>query len=200
MILDYIGTLFTTIACFIIAVKEILKYKEKPSRALIHATVSFILAGFVFLVAFLLIPGDEIILFPAPDPLIYWVMLLSLILQFALILEAFENLEVPSAARIGVVIGLILLAVLGLILPIFNDSSVNTIIIVVFLALNTILFFACWKRNDDIESLGFAIGLILVIIGDLTIETGFLTGLMFIGASVLWILSYFGILEKLTSR
>ncbi len=196
-LLELMGYIALTIGCIVIIIKLIMVYSKEKNPLTINGILCFVIASIVFLVAVL----ASSYLLDVATSMIVWIMFLGLALQFALILDAAKALETPKPIRIVVAIVYFVLVLLGILLPIiFSDAIMNAIILIILLAINTVYFMAVWKKNDDVESFGFAIGLLLIIIGDITMFFYNLAGLFFILCVVVWWLGYFGILEKLMGK
>ncbi|MHA1300813.1 MAG: hypothetical protein ACTSO9_15455 [Candidatus Helarchaeota archaeon] len=118
-----------------------------------------------------------------------------IIAQIILLLFVLSVFDVNIAIRVLSVITVVSIAVISLI----NQELYLLINIagIIVTTLNIILFFMNWQRNNDIKSLGFAFGLMLVAAGGLlAILIIYIEGIFLIAAATIWLITFSGLLER----
>ncbi|MEJ2252025.1 MAG: hypothetical protein P8Y97_20490, partial [Candidatus Lokiarchaeota archaeon] len=83
----------------------------------------------------------------------------------------------------------------------FPELRLLTIISTIIIISNIVLFIMNWRKNDDIKSFGFSIGLLLILIGEsLLFISRLIQGIMLFIAALIWLFTYSGLLEKVTKK
>ncbi len=71
----------------------------------------------------------------------------------------------------------------------------------VIILVNLILFVLNWRKNKDIKSLAFAIGVLCLLIGEsMSTMVPLINGICLIMTAIIWGMAYSGLLEKLISK
>jgi hypothetical protein len=116
--------------------------------------------------------------------------------QLILLLFAYSVFDVHIGIRIISVLIVVAIALIFVISPDFSYLINITGFLVTIL--NIILFFINWSKNDDVKSLGFANGLIIIIISELLGYFDlFLEGVFLVFTAAIWIITFSGLLEKM---
>lgn len=137
------------------------------------------------------------------DPIFTYILNIPVIIaQIILLLFAFSVFDVSVVLRVVSVIVIGVAAGFSLIAPDF--FFIINVIGMGVMILNIMLFFMNWQRNEDIKSLGFAFGMILIAIGQLVTLLAYmdlifliLEGVFILMAAAIWLITFSGLLEKI---
>jgi hypothetical protein len=194
MVLNYIGLLTISLVSFFIGTLLFQKYSKQKNQFTLIMALFFVLAGIGWFIWFL---STDLIL-GVFNEITEILVLMGLIPQVILLVFVMAFYEVSLLIRTLTIISVILLTLLHIIFPTYR---ILTIVSSVIIVLNIVLFILNWKRNKDIKSLGFSIGLICIFLGEALIRASeIVQGIFLIIAAVVWLVTYTDLLEKLTSK
>jgi len=142
---------------------------------------------------------SQVLFYTTSSPILIAQNVPVIIAQIILLLFVFSVFDVNIVLRIISVITIALIATVSLLSPeLFFLIDVTGITVTI---LNIILFFMNWQKNNDIKSLGFAAGLISIMIGGLlSIFIIFIEGIFLITAATIWLITFSGILERMVGE
>ncbi|TXT59924.1 MAG: membrane protein of unknown function [Promethearchaeota archaeon] len=187
---ECLGLIVISAVSFIIGFILINRFLDQKNKFTLYMASFFITAAIGWLVWFL---STEWV-FDVFESMVTLLVLIGLIPQLILLFFILAFLDVSIYLRI-LLIGLAtIFSIIHLFVP---ELRILTIVSTIIISLNIILFIINWRRNDDIKSLGFAIGLMLILVGEALISVSHLIhGIFLILAAVDWAITYSGVLEK----
>lgn len=191
---ECLGLIIMGAVSVVIGVLLLKKYYDERNVFTLYMALFFVTAGIGWFIRF--IATDWVLnIYEETKEIL---MLVGVIPQVILLLFVLTFLKTPKIIRIVVIILEIVIMVIHLIAPTLRILIYNAIVIIL---LNIILFLINWRKNDDIKSLGFSIGLVFILLGEsISSFSLLLNGIFLIISAILWIITYSGLLEKVTSK
>lgn len=185
------GLLSISIACFIIALILLKRYVDEENRFTLFMVLFFLFAGLGWFIWFL---TTEWILNIYNDVKTI-LMIVGLLPQLVLLIFILTFYEISRIIRVIIILVTVFLSILHIFLPFLKISTIVSTVIIIS---NGILFMLNWKRNQDIKSLFFAIGLFLILVGEsFTFISKLIQGIFLTITAIIWLITYSGFLEKL---
>lgn len=124
-----------------------------------------------------------------------FLILVGLIPQLVLLLFVLTFYEINILIRIGITIGVILLTILHVFFPFLRLATIVSTMIIIS---NIVLFVLNWRKNDDLKSLFFSVGLTLILIGEaLIFISRLIQSILLMITAIIWLIAYIGVLEYL---
>ncbi|TXT63823.1 MAG: membrane protein of unknown function [Promethearchaeota archaeon] len=188
------GLISISIACFIICILLYRGYQQERNQFTLYMVLFFLIAGAGWLFWFL---STDLVLNIYED-VKNFLIFVGLIPQLILLIFVLTFYEISLLVRVSILMVTIILSIIHLIFP---TLRILTIVSTVIIILNIILFIINWRKNQDLKSLLFSIGLALILLGEALISVSrLLQGIFLTLTAVIWIVTYSGIIEKLTKR
>lgn len=185
------GLLSISIACFIIALILLKRYVDEENQFTLFMVLFFLFAGLGWFIWFL---TTEWILNIYND-IKSILMVIGLLPQLVLLIFILTFYEISRSVRVIIILVAVLLSILHIFFPFLKISTIVSTLIIIS---NGILFMLNWKRNQDIKSLFFAIGLFLILVGEsLTFISKLIQGIFLTITAIIWLITYSGFLEQL---
>ncbi|TFF97063.1 MAG: hypothetical protein EU547_05360 [Promethearchaeota archaeon] len=186
-----LGLIFISIACFIISIILLRKYQEQENQFTLYMVLFFFLAGLGWLFWFL---STDLIL-NIYENVKGVLFLIGLVPQLILLIFVLTFYEISLSIRIGITVITILLTIIHLFFPFLRISTIVSTVIIIS---NIVLFVINWRKNKDLKSLFFSIGLTLILLGEsLIFISRLIQGIFLILAAIVWLIAYSGLIEKL---
>jgi hypothetical protein len=175
---------------FIIGFILVKRYNNQRNKFTLYMAVFFISAGIGWLVWFL---STEWV-FDAYDSMRVYLVFIGLIPQLILLYFILAFLDISAYIRILIIFVALVFSIIHQFVP---EYRIQTYVSTIIISLNIILFLLNWRRNNDIKSLGFSIGLLLILVAEaLSPFAKLLHGIFLIIAAIIWGITYSGIFEK----
>ncbi|TFF89314.1 MAG: hypothetical protein EU549_01070 [Promethearchaeota archaeon] len=191
---ECLGELILAIISLLIGIYLSLKFYKERNNFTLYMALFFLLAGIGWLI---LVISKEWVL-GIYELILPILIIIGIIPQLMLLFFILTFLEYSLTRRIGAVIISLLLIILHTFIP---QYRIMTIVATIIIVANIILFILNWRRNNDIKSLGFSIGLLLILIGEsLIFLSRLIQGIMLFLTAIIWAITYSGILEKITKK
>ncbi len=191
---DCLGLLIISIVCFIITIYLLKKYLDESNKFTLYMVFFFFLAGLGWILWFL--AKDWV--FNIYDDVREILYLIGVIPLIVLLYFVLTFLEVSIYIRILTSAIAIVVTITGSLLP---EIHIKGLISVVIISVNIVLFIINWRKNNDIKSLGFSIGLAFVFLGEsFNFIIPLLHGIFLIVAAIIWVFTYSGLLEKILGK
>ncbi|MBD3194096.1 MAG: hypothetical protein GF317_03515 [Candidatus Lokiarchaeota archaeon] len=191
---ECLGLFVISIISFIIGFYLANKYMSEKNQFTLYMVFFFILAGIGWLIWFV---STELVL-NIYNFMVGYLLLIGLVPQLILLLFILTFFEVSYLIRVIILVASIALSVIHVIFPEFR---LLTILSTIIITANIVLFIINWKRNEDIKSLGFALGLLVVLVGEALISlSDLIHGVFLIIAAVIWLITYSGLLDKFQTQ
>ncbi len=185
------GLIIISLTCFLIGLLLVKRFYDERNQFTLYMVFFFLLAGFGWFVWFL---STEMVL-DIYNQVKYILMIIGLLPQLVLLIFVLTFYEVSLGIRIILIIVTVLLSILHLFFTQYRISTILSTLIIIF---NGGLFILNWKKNDDLKSLLFAIGLFLILIGEsLTFLSKLVQGIFLTIVAIIWFITYAGILERI---
>lgn len=189
-----LGLIVISITCFIIALILYRKYEEERNQFTLYMVLFFLLAGAGWLFWFL---STDIVL-NIYENVKGFLILVGLIPQLVLLLFVLTFYEINILIRIGITIGVILLTILHVFFPFLRLATIVSTMIIIS---NIVLFVLNWRKNDDLKSLFFSVGLTLILIGEaLIFISRLIQGIFLMITAIIWLITYTSVLEYLKEK
>jgi len=188
-----LGLLIISITSFIIGGYLLNKYLKNKNTFTAYMVIFFFANGIGFLIRFL--TTDWV--FNIYQESLEVLVIIGILPQIILLLFVLAFFEVDIKLSIVIVIVVIGLTIVHLFVP---QLHILTYVATVIIIANVVLFILNWRRNQDIKSLGFSIGLLCILIGEaLYVVSPLVNGIFLILTSIAWLITYSGLLEKITA-
>lgn len=186
------GLLSISIACFIIGLILLKKYFDEENRFTLFMILFFLFAGLGWFFWFI---TTEMVLNIYND-IKAILMIVGILPQLILLIFILTFYEVSLIIRVIIILVAVFLSILHIFFPLLKISMIVSSVIIIS---NGILFILNWKKNQDLKSLFFAIGLFLILIGEsLTFISKLIQGIFLTITAIIWFITYSGLLEKLS--
>ena len=187
---DCLGLIIISIVSFIIGFILVKRYNNQRNKFTLYMAVFFISAGIGWLVWFL---STEWV-FDAYDSMRVYLVFIGIIPQLILLYFILAFLDISAYIRILIIVVSLIFSIIHQFVP---EYRIQTYVSTIIISLNIILFLLNWRRNNDIKSLGFSIGLLLILVAEaLSPVVKLLHGIFLIIAAIIWGVTYSGIFEK----
>jgi hypothetical protein len=172
------------------------KYYEIENKFTAYMATFFFLRGFSAL--FWILSSEWV--FDVFEKIQYLIMISIFIPRLVLLFFILTFYKIALRIRIAVMIILGGFLIISFIISVllFNIPPYPLLIIISLLIVgsNVILFILNWRRNEDIKSLFFSIGLICILIGMLMLlYSPLIQGILLIATSIIWTITYSGLLD-----
>ena len=186
------GLLSISIACFIIGLILLKKYFDEENRFTLFMILFFLFAGLGWFFWFI---TTEMVLNIYND-IKAILMIVGILPQLILLIFILTFYEVSLIIRVIIILVAVFLSILHIFFPLLKISMIVSSVIIIS---NGILFILNWKKNQDLKSLFFAIGLFIILIGEsLTFISKLIQGIFLTITAIIWFITYSGLLEKLS--
>jgi hypothetical protein len=187
---DCLGLIIISIVSFIIGIILVKRYNNQRNKFTLYMAFFFISAGIGWLIWFL---STEWV-FDVYESMNVYLVLIGLIPQLILLNFILAFLDISVYIRILIIIVSLIFSIIHQFVP---EYRIQTYVSTIIISLNIILFLLNWRRNNDIKSLGFSIGLFLILVAEaLSPVAKLLHGIFLIIAAIIWGITYSGIFEK----
>ena len=188
---ECIGLIVISITSLLIGTWLLKKYLNEKNSFSLYMACFFIISGIGWLFWFL---TTEWVL-NIYDSLVSVLIFIGAVPQIILLLFILTFFEIKKGIRLLILGLVVIFVIIHVLLPEFRILTYLSVIIIIA---NVFLFLMNWQKNDDVKSLGFSIGLVLILLGEAMVSISHLIlGIFLIGASIAWALTYLGILEKI---
>ncbi len=184
MLADY-GLLLLGIVCLLISGRLIIQYQKQKNSFTLNLMIFFFLTGLGYLVWYLVRYME------VEEDYNSLVVILSVLAPLFLLLFILRFLGVPRNVQAGLGTLFTVVTVIYLILP--ELTFLYIVVVTIVAILNIILFLKNYRRRNDVKSLGFAIGLLMTLIGSFPMIS---MNLFFSLAAICWAITFFAPLEK----
>ncbi len=192
------GLIIIGITSGIIGIYLLWKYVQERNKFSLYMASFFVVdcLGWFLLFYFSLLYADIFkVLFDSTyylDQIIISALVMAA--QLILLLFAFSVFEVQLPIRI---ISALLIIGIAICSFLFADWLIDVGGIAVMI-LNIVLFVMNWQKNEDVKSLGFAGGLIIIALAALfNYISLFVAGIFLVMAAALWLITFSGLFEKI---
>ncbi|MEJ2278741.1 MAG: hypothetical protein P8Y70_13495 [Candidatus Lokiarchaeota archaeon] len=188
------GVITIAVVSLLIGIFLSSKYAKERNRFTLYMALFFLFAGIGWFILF--ISTDWVL--GIYNSILLFLIIIGFLPQLMLLIFILTFFEVNVIIRvIAVIVSIILIIVHSF----FPELRLLTIISTIIIISNIVLFIMNWRKNDDIKSFGFSIGLLLILIGEsLLFISRLIQGIMLFIAALIWLFTYSGLLEKVTKK
>lgn len=173
------------LTCLVISGKLLVEYQKRKHKFTLNLGVFFFLTGIGYLVWFAMTEGMLDLMAEFGYIYIIFAVITPLIL-LVFILQVFDT----STAKMIILISMfVFMTILHFVFPEYN---LYTFVVLIVMVLNIVLFLQNYRVNNDLKSLGLAIGLIITSIAMIPFTP---RDVFLVLASIVWIYTFF-FLEK----
>jgi hypothetical protein len=188
---DCLGFLLIGAVSLLISISLMKKYFDSKNKFTLYMTYFFLLNASGYLFWFIC---SEWIL-NIEDSVMMFLRIYAILPQLALLIFTLTFYEVSKQIRLTITIAAITVT---LVWAFFPDHIILFIIATMAIIFsNIVLFLRNWRKNNDIKSLGFSIGLVfLFLAGSASNFNTFFGGICYILTAITWAITYSGLIDK----
>jgi hypothetical protein len=194
-----LGLIIISISCLSISYILFRKYYKDKNPFTGHITLFFFLNGLGFLIWFL---STELV-FNIYEEIENILLIIGFLPQIVLLYFILTFYEISLPLRLIIIFAALFFSLMDLFVPIlriyiFEPSfRLYFIISAMIYFSNIILFLINWRKNEDIKSLFFSLGLFFNLLAMMiSYFSQLLQGIFLIITALIWIVAYSGIIEK----
>ena len=195
-----LGLVIISVSCIIIGILLIEKYFEAKNKFTLYMIIFFFITGVGFFLWFL----STDLVFGIYNDIETLLLIIGLLPQMVLLYFILAVYEVYLPIRVVLIVLSALFSILYLFVPSLDiyffdpDLKLYPIISSIIYIANIILFILNWRTNNDLKSLFFSMGLALNLIAMISGQfSEFIQGLLLIITSLVWIIGYSGLINRL---